>query len=184
MSAAEGVPGLPVPPDAEVALLLQTVWDMLAAGGDWPTYERVDRALYHQHHLAIDRMISRTSTDLLLGGRPEGGAPPRDDGQLMLTLAGAASCSGSGPAIDVVVTAARVAAAAERDLDPAEDDPLLTFDQVARKLGIDPAGARDVARQSGLLLVSEPWTGGNSRSDGSWQLRVDRRARPYAGVHD
>ncbi|CCH85801.1 Serine/threonine protein kinase [Modestobacter italicus] len=184
MSTAEEVPGLLVPPDLEVALLLQTVWDMLAMGGHWPTYERVDRVLFHQHHLDIATVMSRTSTELLRGGRPEGGAPPRDDGELTLTLAGAASCSGSGPAIDVVVAAARLAAAAERDLDPAEADPLLTFADVARELGIDPSRARDVARRSGLLLVSEPWTGSNSLSEDSWQLRVDRRARPYAGVHD
>jgi hypothetical protein len=182
--AVGGVPGLPVPPDGEVALLLQMVWDMLAAGDHWPTYGRVDRVLYHQHDVAIDTVISRTSTDLMRGGRPEGGAPPRDDGQLMLTLAGAASCSGSGAAIDVVVTAARLAAVAERDADPAGDDSLVTFEQVATAVGIDPAGARDIARQSGLLLVSEPWTGSNSLSEGSWQIRVDRRARPYAGVHD
>jgi hypothetical protein len=184
MSTAEGVPGLPVPPDAEVALLLQTVWDMLAAGDHWPTYERVDRALYHQHDVAIDTVISRTPTDFLLGGRPEGAAPPRDDGELMLTLAGAASCTGTGPTIDMVVAAARLAAAAERDVDPSADEPVLTFEQVAAELGIDPLGARDVARQSGLLLASEPWIGSHSRSARSWQLRVDRRARPYAGVHD
>jgi hypothetical protein len=184
MTASDGVPKLLLPEDGDVTLLLQTVWDMLASGDHWPTYERVDRVLYHQHHLAIDTVISRTSTDLLRGGRPEGGAPPRDDGQLMLTLAGAASCSGSGPAIDVVVAAARLAAAAEREVDPAADDPLLTFEQVAGELGIDPAGAWDVARQSGLLLVSEPWTGSSSLTEGSWQLRVDRRARPYVGVHD
>src|SRR4051794_21841999 len=117
MSTAEGVPGLPVPPDAEVALLLQVVWDMLAASGGWPTYERVDRTLHHQHDVAIETVISRTPTDLLLGGRPEGLSAPRDDGQLMLTLAGAASCAGSGEAVDVVVAAARLAAVAERDAD-------------------------------------------------------------------
>lgn len=184
MTAADGVPGLPVPLDAEVALLLQTVWDMLAAGEHWPTYQRVDRVLYHQHNLAVDTIISRTSTDLLWGGRPEGGAPPRDDGQLTLTLAGAASCSGSGPAIDVVVAAAHLAADAERDADPADEDPVLTYDEAARVVGLNLVGARDVARQSGLLLAHEPWTGGISLSHESWQIPVDRRARPYAGVHD
>ncbi|WP_175486255.1 serine/threonine-protein kinase [Geodermatophilus poikilotrophus] len=102
----------------------------------------------------------------------------------MLTLAGAASCTGTSPAIDVVVAAARLAAAAERDVDPSGGEPVLTVDQVAGELGMDPVGARDVARQSGLLLATEPWTGSHSRSADSWQLRVDRRARPYAGVHD
>jgi predicted nucleotide-binding protein len=186
--SADAESSLPAPPDPEVVLLLQAVWDLLIVGADWPTYDQVERLLHHQHHLNIDALVARTSTELLLGGRPEGGASPRGDGQLALRLLGARACTGTEAAIAVVVTAARLAAAAEAAMSPTEEHPWLTFGKAAVeagfKVGVDAAVEAALARQSGLLLQSEPWTEGISRSEASWQIEVTRRARPFVAVQN
>lgn len=90
-----------MPADAEIALLLQTVWDLLAGGEHWPTYRTVDLLLYREHGLDVDTVIARAPEALLLGGRPHGGARPSEQGQLQLTAPGAALCQGTGAALDV-----------------------------------------------------------------------------------
>lgn len=177
---------LPEPADEEVALLLQSVWDLLATGEHWPKYRAVDRQLYRERQLDVDVVISRTPETLLLGGRPTGGARPNADAQLSLTAAGAAACTGSDLALEVLVAAARLAGEAELRTMPDWQDPMLRFEEVAATAGVRVTGehAQKIARQSGLLLHAEPWTGHILLHQGGWQLTVDRRARPYSNVTD
>jgi serine/threonine-protein kinase len=179
-------PALPVPADDEVALLLQTVWDLLVAGEHWPPYRAVDRLLYRDRQIDVDTVIARTPQTLLVGGRPAGGAQPPPEGQLALTAAGAAACLGSGPALAVFLAAARLAADAELQTPPDGDDPSVTFQDAAAAAGVPAVGdeSKRVARQSGLLLHAEPWSGHLMLYEGGWKMTVDRRARPYAGVED
>lgn len=177
---------LPKPVDDEVALLLQTVWDLLSGGDHWPPYRTVDRLLYRERRMSVDEVIARTPTVLLLGGRPEGGASPRPDGQLSLTVAGAAASAGSELALAVFLATVRLAAEAELQPVPNGEDPTVTFDDAAAAANgaLAPEVAARVARQSGLLLHPEPWTGHVLLYQSGWRVAVDRRVRPYAGVAD
>lgn len=58
---------LPKPSDDDVALLLQRVWDLLAAGEHWPSYRTVDRQLYRERQIDVDEVIARTPGTLLQG---------------------------------------------------------------------------------------------------------------------
>lgn len=177
---------LPEPADEEVALLLQTVWDLLAAGEHWPSYRTVDRQLYRERQLDVDVVLARTPETLLLGGRPMDGARPHENAQLSLTVAGAAACTGSDLALKVLVAAARLAGDLELRSLPDGQDPMLKFEEAAATAGVRMTGehAHEIARQSGLLLHAEPWTGHIVLHQGGWQLTVDRRARPYSDVTD
>lgn len=179
-----GTSALPVPADDEVALLLQTVWDLLAGGDHWPSYRSIDRLLYRERRLDVDAVIVRTPALLLLGGRPQGGAAPQQDGQLSLTAAGAAACAGSGPALEVFLAAVRLAAEAELRMAPDGEEPAVTFEEAAAGAPMRGEDVARVARQSGLLLHAEPWTGYVLLYEAGWKLTVDRRARPYEGISD
>lgn len=179
-----GASVLPVPADEEVALLLQTVWNLLADGDHWPSYRTVDRQLWTHHQVDIEAVIARTSEELLLGGRWQGGAAPHPEFQLSLTVAGAAACAGSDVAQDVFLRAVGLAAEAESHQVPEGDEPSVSFDQAVADVALDSANQPAVARQSGLLLHAEPWAGHLLLHEGGWRLTVDRRVRPYAAVGD
>jgi serine/threonine-protein kinase len=174
---------LPRPADSEVAWLLQAVWDLVDRAEHWPAYQTLDRLLYRQHRLDLDAVIARTPITLLLGGRPEGGAAPRPDGRLALTVAGAAACTGSEAVLQVFLATARLAAEAEVNAG-VDDDPSVSFAEAAAAVGLPATGedAAAVARRSGLLLSPEPWTGHLHLHKDGWRVNVDRRARSYAGV--
>lgn len=177
---------LPEPADSEVALLLQTVWDLLSDGEHWPSYRTADRLLYQERRVDIEAVIARTPDTWLLGGRPAGGAQPASEVQLSLTVAGAAACTGTDHALEVFLAAARRAAEVELRALPAGQDLTVTFDAAAAatELSLTEGEWSNVARQSGLLLHAEPWTGHVLLFEGGWEATVDRRVRPYAGVTD
>ncbi|WP_298462673.1 serine/threonine-protein kinase [uncultured Cellulomonas sp.] len=177
---------LPEPADGEVALLLQSIWDLLAGGEHWPRYSTVDRQLYRERKLDVDAVLARTPETLLLGGRFLGSERPNADAQLSLTAAGAAACVGSELALKVFLAAVQLAAEAELRTLPDGQDPIVTFEDAAAAAGVQVTGehADGIARQSGLLLHAEPWTGHMLLHQGGWRLSVDRRARPYADVVD
>lgn len=177
---------LPTPADAEVHLLLQTVWDLLTREDHWPSYRSVDRLLYREQRLDVAEVIARTPETLFLGGRPVGAAPPDPDGQLSLTAAGAAACAGSDTALRIFLAAVRLAAEAELQSIPDGQDPTVTFEEASAAAGLQPDedAAAGLARRSGLLLSVEPWTGHLLLYQGGWKATVDRRARIYSGVAD
>lgn len=176
-------PSLPEPADGDVQLLLQSVWDLLAAGEHWPRYRTVDRHLYRERRLDVDTIIARTPATLLVDGRQ---TATDADAQLFLSVAGAAACTGSEPVMKVFLAAVRLAAKAELQVQPGGQDPTVTFEDAAAAAGVPATGEHGpgVARQSGLLLHGEPWTGYILLHQGGWRLTVDRRARAYADVAD
>lgn len=180
---------LPVPADDGVRFVLQTVWDQLAAGEHWPTYEVVDRVLHRRHRLDVDQVLRRTSEQLLLGGRGQGLAAPADGDQLRLTIAGAAACRGTERAVQTSFMGIRLAARIEEEDRISEEAPALSADQLIE--GASDGGSRRatpeaarLARQVGLLLLFEPWTGSSSLYEGGWRIEVTRRVRRYADVPD
>jgi hypothetical protein len=154
----EPVSSLPVPIDGEVALLLQTVWDLLVVGDHWPSYRMVDRVLHRERGLDIEAVLVRTPETLLRHRPASDGTRPDPGIQLGLSVAGAAACHGSEQALAVLVMAARLAAQAEREAPLASEDPAVTFAAAGPRAGVKLAGpdAHQVARQSGLLLDAEP----------------------------
>lgn len=177
---------LPVPADDAVALLLQTVWDRLAAGTHWPAYRAIDRELHREHDLDIDVILRRTPQTLLLGGRFRGAVRPGPGEQLSLSVAGAAACTGAELALRIVLAAVRLAARAERGDLSETQDPVVTFEEAVADANVHlgPDQRRGLARQTGLLLHAEPWTGQILLYEEGWQLTADRRARPYLEVQD
>lgn len=178
---------LPGPVDDEVRFLLQAVWDQLAAGEHWPAYRAVDRVLHQSRRLDIDALLVRTSEELLAGGRRMGNAPPQDTQQLSLTIAGVASCKGTEQIVEAFLRAVRTAGRLENEVPVGEDEPAMTADQVIE--GASDGGtqrampaAASMARQLGLLLVTEPWAGSSSLYEGGWNIRVTRRIRAYADI--
>lgn len=123
-----------------------------AAGGP------VDRLLYRERRIDVDAVIARTPDTLLLGGRPEGGAEPQPTGQLTLTAAGAAACTGSEPALPVFLAAVQVAAEAELETPPEGQDSKVTFAAVAAAVGVQ---ARPVTKRVG-------WRGSPGGCSRSW----------------
>ncbi|MGI8535308.1 MAG: protein kinase domain-containing protein [Mycobacteriales bacterium] len=175
-AAAAGVP-------EGVRLLLQTVWDLLAAGDHWPTYTEVDRALHRDHRLDVDVLIEQTPVGLLAGGRPHGGARPHPEEPLSLTVDGAVLCAGPGPALEILARTAGLAAAAEAAAQ-GRDAATVEFDEATAGQLVPDAARVAVARASGLLLHSEPWSGHVTLWEGGWRMDVTRAARPFAGVDD
>jgi hypothetical protein len=173
------------PDDQEGRLLLQEVWDALDQSERWPTFGLIDRAFYRKYGVDVSDVIARVPPTFLLGGRPQGGAAPADDGELALTVAGAGLCSGADRVLNVVVTAARLGAAAYLSHDPAE--PSVSFDQVVAEIGdygLSEDGLRELGRRSGMLLLQEPWRSHSNINDGRWTFQVDRAIRKYAGVRN
>lgn len=168
--------------DHEAVLLLQTIWDLIPERMRWPNYSTVDRLMHRDHSLDIDPIIARMPPALLRGGRPQGDAAPGPEDQLALTAPAAAVCNGSIDAIAALVAAARLAAEIESEPIPSGEQPAVTFEQVAGQLQF-PSGRCDlIARQSGLLVLNEPWSESVGLYQGGWKATVDRRVRRYAEV--
>lgn len=184
----DGRVALPRPADEQVQLLLQIVWDQLTGGDHWPNYGVVDRLLHQQHRLDVDELLRRTSEHLLLGGRGAGGAAPAAEEQLRLTIAGAAACEGTEHVVRTFLMGVQMAAHLEEEHPDGTFDPPLTADQLVEGASdgtrrATPDGAR-LARQVGLLLLFEPWTGSSSLYEGGWRIGVTRRVRAYIDVPD
>lgn len=184
----DGGGALPKPADDQVRLLLQIVWSQLTRGAHWPSYGVVDRLLHQQHRLDVDDLLRRTSEQLLLGGRGAGGAAPTAEDQLRLTVAGAAACEGAEEAVQAFLRGVRIAARLEGEHPVGASEPSLTADQLIEGASdgtrrSTPDGAR-LARQVGLLLLFEPWTGSISLYEGGWRIGITRRVRPYIDVPD
>lgn len=180
--------------DEEVLLLLQIVWDLVPERMHWPNYDTVDRLLYREHGVEdVDAIIARIPTDLLRGGRPQGGAGPLGNDQLVLTLpAVATACKGvnAAAAVGLVICAARLAAQVESRPSSDGTAPTVEFADAATEDGTPelvgpqaPVGRRDVlARLSGLLLLNEPWTSSMGLYESGWKAEVNRKARRYTNV--
>ncbi len=142
------------------------------------------------HGVDIDALLRRTCEQLLVGGRGLGGAAPGDGEQLRLTVAGAAACEGTERVVRTFLDGVRLAALGEEQEDPVgNNEPALTADRLVE--GASDGGTRRVtpdaarlARQVGLLLLTEPWTGSSSLYEGGWRIGVTRRVRAYADVPD
>lgn len=163
--------------------LLQLVWDELDRTGSWPTFEAIDRTLLSRDDDAdLPELIARIPKEFLRGGRPAGGARADPDGSLSLTVAGAAVCSGAERAVQVVVAAARLGAAAFQ-LGPAQP-AVVTSDQVLEDLGLDLSDdeRKELIRRSSMLLVDEPWRTHSTNNDDGWTFHVNRDSRLYKGV--
>jgi hypothetical protein len=166
------------------ARLLQALWDVLDRAGHWPSYATIDRTFLSKYdHVDLPKLINRIPTSILRGGRPAGGARAQPDGQLSLTVLGAAAYSGTEQVLQVVVVAARLAAAAWRWGDPAKPVEV-TFDQVVEELDLDlpEAEEKKLGTQSSWLLSDEPWTTNSWTGEGRWRFNVDRDIAKYDDV--
>ncbi len=154
---------LPRPADAEIQLLLQTVWNLLASGEHWPKDGVVDRRLYRDHGIDIEPLRLRTPDSLLLGGRQQGGAPANPEEQLRLTIAGAASCTGTDEVVELFLQAVQASARVEGEHADASEDPMLRADVIIPGASDGKRRAAPevwhLTRQLGLLLMQEPWVG-------------------------
>lgn len=96
---------------------------------------------------------------------------------------------GSELVVQSFLLAVRLAVGVEGEHPGGADEPALTAGQVVE--GASDGGTRQatpdaarLARQVGLLLLSEPWTGSSSLYKGGWRIGVSRRVRPYVDVAD
>lgn len=177
---------LPSPPDGQVRVLLQAVWDQLTSGEHWPNYRALDRLLYTRFGLDIDRLRARTSDALLVGGHRQGGAEPLPEEQLQLTIAGVAACRDTETTVEDFLRAIAVAVCLDTEHTDDSSDPQMTADLVIPSAsdGQRPATSIEAdraARQLGLLLLQEPWTAGHSLlHQGGWRIGVSRRVRTFS----
>ncbi len=177
---------IPVPADQDISLLLQTIWDQLSIGNQWPTYNVIDRILYREHQINIDDVLRRAPEELVVGGRADGSGSPRAEEQLWLTPAGVMACKRSERAIDAFTDA--IVAAVKLDREHLDGGyPKMKADQIIQGASDGGPGAvsaevKSLARQVGLMLVFEPWVLSGSLYEGGWEIGIKRTVRAYSGV--
>ncbi|MFF4504808.1 TIGR02391 family protein [Streptomyces sp. NPDC001401] len=177
--------GMPRPTGEEGHRLLEMIWTYFGNHYRWPSFDEIDRELYAAG-LVFEEVVQQLCPALLRGLDPDISRLPQGTQELSLTIAGAANCTGTGPAISVFLSMVRTAAAIEPHWRPAEPgvQPFLQPGDL-RDEGIDPQLlTREVAFAAAALGLHEPCFrgGGSNVQELHWSLHFDRGIRQFADV--
>nr|BFD90877.1 hypothetical protein KitaXyl93_22370 [Kitasatospora sp. Xyl93] len=179
--------GMPRPEGEDGFELLETVWAWFSEGGQWPTFDDLDRALY-QKGIDTEKAIQQLPPDLVCGIDAGMRHALQDQQQVQLTAAGMANCAEAGVALRGMLLLLQQAVEIERNWAPApvgQQGTRLVIDYKAFMVGRD---RRTVAPLQVALAAyaaaAEPWSTGLSRADGmmGWELSFNKRVRKYAGI--
>lgn len=179
--------GMPRPTGEDGHALLDVVWQHFSAFLRWPTFDYVDRRLYASG-LKFEEAVQQLSPALVRGVDADLWRLPQGTTELSLTVAGAANCVGTGPAIRVLLAMVRTAASIEPHYQPKEPGALPDL----RPVDLGPVTAavdvaalnKKVTFAAFALGLHEPCFRGGSHNpeDLDWTLRYDRNIRPFADV--
>lgn len=177
--------GMPRPTGKEGHVLLDAIWAYLSERHRWPTFDDIDRELYAQG-LQFEEAVQQLCPALLLGLAPDLSPLPQGMQELSLTVAGAANCTNSGPALGVFLTMVRTAATLEptwRHVHPGVQPQLM---RGSLPTGHEPKYLPGMKAEffAAALAMREPcFRGGSINAELlDWTLSFDRTIRPYAVV--
>lgn len=179
--------GMPRPTGPEGHILLDEIWTYVGTYHQWPTFDDIDRQLFGSRGLEFEEVVQQLCPALLLGLAPDISQLPQGSHELSLTIAGAANCTDTGPAIAVFLGMVRTAAGMEPAWLPADrgEQPWMTPGDVAHLPGIDPALLTEQVTfaAAALALCETCFRGGGLDLNGlDWRLSFDRSIRPFADV--
>ncbi|MFF4960184.1 TIGR02391 family protein [Streptomyces sp. NPDC001222] len=189
MNGRTNVPeGMPRPTGQEGYVLLEAIWEHFTEHHYWPTFDDIDRKLYAQK-LQFEDVVQQLCPALLLGLAPDLSQLPHGSQILILTLAGAANCSYTGPVIDEFISLVRKAAGMEPAWLPSDrgELPWMQPGDMARNLPARSKAAK-ILRQNTFEAAALGqheicFRGGSIEPDTlDWSLNFDRGIRPFADV--
>ncbi|MGC0348324.1 TIGR02391 family protein [Streptomyces sp. SAI-218] len=162
------------------------IWTHFGSYHRWPTFDDIDRELW-EASLQFEEVVQQLCPALLRGLGPDIAQLPQGSQELSLTIAGAANCSSTGPAISVFLSMVRAAAAMEPAWRPAQtgERPWLNHTDMRRHPEVDAnLLTPEVLFAAAALAQNEPcFRGGGHNSDQlEWSLNFDRGIRPFAEV--
>lgn len=163
------------------------IWSHFGEHHAWPTFEDIDRRLYAATGVEFETAVRQLCPALLRGLDPDFSHIPQNAQKLSLTIAGAANCTGAGPAISAFLAMVRTAATIEPHFRPTKPDeqPVLMPVDVRSEPGTDPKVlTKQIMFAAAALGLHEPcFRGGGSNADGlEWSLHYDRSVRPFDSV--
>ncbi|WP_330306209.1 MULTISPECIES: TIGR02391 family protein [unclassified Streptomyces] len=178
--------GMPRPTAGHGHVLLEAIWRYFGTYHRWPTFDDIDRELF-EGGLQFEVVVQQLCPALLRGLGPDISQLPQGMQELSLTIAGAANCTGAGPAIAVFLGMVRTAASLEPSWRPADrkEQPWMVPGDLANLPGVDPKLlTKEVQFAAAALGQTEPcFRGGSSNPQQlDWSLNFDRTIRPFAGV--
>lgn len=170
---------IPQPADEAQRQVLQTIWDLLVDGGEWPSVDDVDGRLAGTVNTYA--VLQKMPTDLATGNWVPGGAQPTPDHLVYLTMAGVAACTGTDLDVELFLTSIDLAVqSSERD----RTNAVLTSGSINAAASA-PVAPERLARLA-KLLDREPWGGTPVvlDADGAWVAQVSPGAREYKNLRD
>jgi uncharacterized protein (TIGR02391 family) len=178
--------GLPRPTGEEGHVLLDAIWSHFAAHLAWPVFDDIDRELYASG-LEWESAVQQLCPALMRGLDPNILYTPQSTQQLSLTIAGAANCAESGPALKAFLLMVRTAATIEKTWRPPHPggQPVVTQELLEPEPGTDPSGlTKEAACAAAVLGIHEPCFsgGGHDPAELTWNLHFGRDIRPFGGV--
>ncbi|MEU6421110.1 TIGR02391 family protein [Streptomyces spiralis] len=166
-------------------VLLDAIWVFFVRSRRWPTFDDVDRMLYSAD-LEFEDAVQQLCPALLRGLDPNISQIPQGMQELSLTIAGAANCAGTEPAIRVFLEMVRTAAMNERLFHPSEPGEQPTLDPGDMRYAASGMKfvSPPVAFVAASLAMNEPCFRGGTRNPETlkWSLTCDRGIRPFADV--
>ncbi|MFD3452774.1 TIGR02391 family protein [Streptomyces sp. NPDC058691] len=180
--------GMPRPTGEEGHVLLDAVWAYFGEHYRWPTFDDIDRQLFVQG-LDIEEVLQQLCPALLLGLSHDISQLPHGHYELSLSVAGAANCTGTGPALAVFLDMVEAAVKLEVAWVPADRDassPWMRPEDLVPPPGIDPALLTKAITFAAAALAQREscFRGGSiNRENLDWSISFDRTVRPYANAH-
>jgi uncharacterized protein (TIGR02391 family) len=177
---------MPRPTGSKGHVLLDMIWTHFGTHHRWPTFDDIDRELW-EGGLEFEEVVQQLCPALLRGLSSNIAQLPQGSQELSLTIAGAANCSSTEPAVNVFLSMVRTAAAMEPAWRPAQpgEQPWLNQADMRRHPGIDMnLVTPEVLFAAAALAQSEPcFSGGSHNLDQlEWSLNFGRDIRPFADV--
>lgn len=173
--------------DLDQQRIVQVVYDVFRADGEWPIIGAVDRVADERWEIDSHAVLKRLSSDIALVDQLH----LRDDQPVKLRVRGIMACDSSGNDLDLFVRAVRWLAEKERSFRPtsmhAAEEIRATSEQFAADLASEGIAIDSVAsaKVSALAEVERLTWGGTFRIDGDagrWEINLRRDIRPFRRV--
>ena len=176
--------------DADQRTVLDLVLAYYRENRSWPSYRWLNQRLFVQHKQELDALFANMPPGLLLpDASARGGAGPRPDGDVSLTLLGLVTVE-ANQELQVFLSTLGYLAERAAEFIPDPNDPSDPSDlsiastEIATQIGTDPSDlALALARELISNSVWEIWGGLSASPDGEWRISlIPERARKYRGV--